>query len=187
MSVLPQEVKRTPVWNPVVDINAKKRVISHAQDYFIYEDGRVFSNRSNKFLAIHITTRGYAHVKLGADNWKSIHRLVAEAFIDNHDNKPLVNHIDGNTINNHVSNLEWVTHSENMIHAYKTGLNKGPTWSEERKKAHGDRLRGCTLPVHVREKISKSSAGKKRGPFSDIHRARLSEATRKYHARKKNG
>lgn len=51
-----------------------------------------------------------------------VHRLVALAFIPNPDKKPQVNHIDGNRKNNNSSNLEWVTRSENMIHAYKTGL-----------------------------------------------------------------
>lgn len=53
----------------------------------------------------------------------AIHRLVAITFIDNPDNKPMVNHIDGNKLNNNACNLEWVTCSENHKHAYKTGLS----------------------------------------------------------------
>lgn len=53
-----------------------------------------------------------------------VHRIVAKYFCDNPENKPEVNHIDGNKSNNKASNLEWVTRSENELHAYRTGLAK---------------------------------------------------------------
>lgn len=52
-----------------------------------------------------------------------VHRLVAKTYIPNPQNKPCINHIDGNKLNNCVSNLEWVTHKENSVHASRTGLN----------------------------------------------------------------
>ena len=71
--------------------------------------------------------RGYLRVGLHKDNfsqYKFIHILVAETFIPNIEHKPFVNHKDGNKQNNFAENLEWVTNSENMKHAYKLGLNK---------------------------------------------------------------
>lgn len=70
------------------------------------------------------TRRGYKKVTLcKAGNTKelAVHRLVAEAFIPNPENKPFVNHIDNNRANNVVTNLEWVTHKENMEHSSKQG------------------------------------------------------------------
>lgn len=64
---------------------------------------------------------GYEYIHLGA-KCKSLARLVAETFIPNPENKPEVNHIDGNKYNNTVQNLEWVTSIENKHHAWKKGL-----------------------------------------------------------------
>jgi len=70
---------------------------------------------------------GYMTVGFTVNNKKVnkyVHRLVAEAFIPNLENKPQVNHIDCNKENNLINNLEWCTNSENHIHASKNGLNK---------------------------------------------------------------
>lgn len=75
-----------------------------------------------------------------SSNWKDkyIHRIVAKTFIPNPEGKRCINHIDGNKLNNHVDNLEWVTYSENLKHAIKTGLWKPyklePEERERRKK-----------------------------------------------------
>jgi len=59
----------------------------------------------------------------------NIHRLVAEAFLDNPEGKPIVNHIDGDTTNNLSTNLEWVTHQENIQHSFDVGLATGAAGS----------------------------------------------------------
>lgn len=69
------------------------------------------------YLSIRICNKEGKYFRTG------IHRLVAQAFIPNPENKPEVNHIDGNKQNNHVSNLEWTTRSENEKHAYDSGLH----------------------------------------------------------------
>ena len=77
--------------------------------------------RGNKLINGWIQNTGYKTVNIKEKKY-SIHRLVAEAFIPNPENKAQVNHKDGNKLNNCVSNLEWVTPKENVQHAFKIGL-----------------------------------------------------------------
>jgi len=96
-------------------------------NYLVNENGDVWSKKNNIFIKSWIGHNGYRSVSIYSDCKKknySLHRLVAIAFINNPENKPEVNHKDGNKLNNHVSNLEWCTMSENAIHAYRTGLLK---------------------------------------------------------------
>lgn len=79
-----------------------------------------------KILKPVIDNTGYYVVSLWKNNKHlriHIHRLVAKTIISNIQNKPFINHIDGNKLNNNVNNLEWCTCKENNIHAYKIGLN----------------------------------------------------------------
>lgn len=87
--------------------------------YQVSNFGRVKRVTTDRILKSNMTSKGYLLVKLCKNSIKSnkrIHRLVAEAFIPNSENKPYINHIDEDKTNNHVSNLEWVTAKENSNH-----------------------------------------------------------------------
>lgn len=84
--------------------------------YQISSEGNVWSNTTKKLLKPSIKANGYYGVTLVKDKkffYFSVHRLVAEAFIENNDNKPCVDHINGNRLDNSVENLRWCTYKEN--------------------------------------------------------------------------
>lgn len=103
----------------------KKIIIDNIEtNYSVSEDGIIRNDNTNKILSQRIQ-QGYCHVGLtinGKAKSCRVHRLVAQAFIPNPENKPYVNHIDGIRSNNNVENLEWCTPKENTQHAVKTGL-----------------------------------------------------------------
>ncbi|MBA7543629.1 hypothetical protein ES705_35964 [subsurface metagenome] len=103
------------------------KVIEGFEDYLISSSGKVYSLITNKYLKPRVGYHGYYQVglyKSGKQYFKFISRLVAGAFIPNPDNKLQAHHIDGNKLNNDVSNLEWVTCSKNLLHAFADGLSK---------------------------------------------------------------
>lgn len=94
--------------------------------YVIYDDGRCFSNLSNKFLTpkMSVTYPTYNLTINGKKKQIKIHRMVAETFLIQPVGKNIVNHIDGDTHNFKLNNLEWVSEKENSLHAINTGLRK---------------------------------------------------------------
>ena len=90
-------------------------------DYEITRDGKVINKHTGHTLAPQPNGKGYLRVSIGK-KLMFIHRLVAEKYIPNPENKPQVNHKDGNKLNNCVDNLEWVTNQENRNHAVDNDL-----------------------------------------------------------------
>jgi hypothetical protein len=102
----------------------------------ITSNGSVWSLLSNDWMSTSLDRRGYERVNLFNRITKKhmtirIHRLVAKMFIPNPENKPQVNHIDGNKQNNTVSNLEWCTNLENAKHSRENGLMPHNKLTEE--------------------------------------------------------
>lgn len=102
-----------------------KDVVGYEGHYKVSNLGNIMSfkhKKSGKLMKKHYNGRGYLSLDICKDGnvkkW-SIHRLVATAFLPNIENKPCVNHIDGNPSNNNLNNLEWCTYSENELHSFR--------------------------------------------------------------------
>ena len=106
-----------------------KDIVGYEGDYQESNFGRTksFKRRKVTILKPCLQSNGYLHVDLfqnGKSKIKMVHKLVAETFIPNPEGKPEVNHLDGNKLNCHFSNLVWATSSENKRHAIQIGLQK---------------------------------------------------------------
>lgn len=101
------------------------KFINNFSHHTIDDQGIVTNTKTNHIKSQWIGANGYYHVDI-QENGKSskfaVHRLLALHFLPNPENKRTVNHIDGNKLNNALSNLEWATDSENIKHAHDTGL-----------------------------------------------------------------
>ena len=107
------------LWKPVIGYEGLYEVSNSG------EIKSIFYGKNPKILKKSKTTTGYYKIELSKNKKRKsfkVHRLVAIAFIPNIENKPNINHIDGNPLNNNIDNLEWCTQKENVIHAVEIGL-----------------------------------------------------------------
>lgn len=113
----------------------KADILNYENIYYACSSGDIFSyakkgkgNKSfDKKMIGCVINSGYKTVVLTKDKKKNsflLHRLIAQTFIPNPENKPCVKHKDGNKLNNCIENLEWVTHKENSMHGWANGLCK---------------------------------------------------------------
>ena len=106
-----EELRKEWPQDPRIEVSNKGNVVS-------YKSGVRYP------LKVLHNPRGYQMVGAGYRGMQLVHRMVAETWLDNPDHCEQVNHINGNKDDNRVENLEWVTPSENIRHAYRTGLRK---------------------------------------------------------------
>jgi|SRR5690554_3762970 len=108
-------------------------------NYLVSNKGRIKSKVRNRLISTRVH-EGYYDCRINNKDGKKksprIHRLVAEVFVDAVEGKPIVNHIDGNKLNNNADNLEWSTHSENIDHAITNGLAKFRTDTLKEHEVH---------------------------------------------------
>lgn len=117
--------------------------IENFNSYEINRNGEIFSSYTNKLMKYQIDRKGYFRVTLRKNNKAHtvlVHRLIAKAFLPTEDYTQTVNHKDGNKLNNQLDNLEWMSLSDNVIHAYDTGLNSSKGENNNNSKLSNEKI-----------------------------------------------
>lgn len=131
----------------------------------LVQKGEVAYKRKGRILKqTPVKKSKYLHVYLfknGVKKAYQVHRLVAYAFIPQVEGKNVINHKDGNGLNNAVDNLEWCTQSENVVHALKTGLSKDNNYYKNEKEIIADYKSGKTiLEISAKYNCNRSTISK---------------------------
>lgn len=132
-------------------------IIKDFPDYEISNEGRIRNLKTGRIMKTSLNTRGYENVCLRKNKtqyMKRVHRLVADTFYDGDHELYDVNHIDGDKTNNHIRNLEFCTRSENIIHAFNTGLRRPPRQVKIRVLETGeiyDSIRECARVLGINQ------------------------------------
>lgn len=147
-------------WIPIEEVDNK---------YEISNKGEVRNRATGKLLKPGIDTMGYPIVVISNLQHKrvttTIHRLVAKYFCEGYQEGLVVNHKDGNKLNNDYTNLEWISQSENVKHAFRTGLAKSNAWA-------------LAKPVTCVETDTTYTSTKEASELTGIHQGNISDVCR---------
>jgi hypothetical protein len=131
------------------------KTIVDFDNYAVSNCGNIKNIKTNKILKPTNDGRGYYKINLhknGISTTKKLHRLIAESFIDNPDNKPFIDHIDSNKLNNNIDNLRWATNQENQRNSKLSSKNtsgaKGVHFSKRDKKWYATITIDC-IKIHL--------------------------------------